>query len=92
MELRKEPRKAPKQAVDTNVTYQTMSEYPVITGEGTLLDISENGCRVGGIHALRKGIRIQMAVRGEPEEPVTVLANCNVAWIKDTEFGIQFLW
>ena len=35
MELRKEPRKAPKQAVDTNVTYQTMNEYPVITGEGT---------------------------------------------------------
>lgn len=92
MELRKEPRKAPKQAVDTNVTYQTMNEYPVITGEGALLDISENGCRVGGTHALRKGIRIQMAMRGESGQPVTVLTDCNVAWIKDKEFGVQFLW
>ncbi len=91
MEHRKEPRKGPK--VGNNVTYQTMSEYPAITGEGTLLDISEGGCRVGGgPHALREGVRIKMAVQGESGQPLTILTNCNVTWIKEKEFGVQFLW
>ena len=39
-----------------------------------------------------KGINIKMAVQGESGQPLTVLTNCNVAWIRDNEFGVQFLW
>jgi PilZ domain len=92
MEQRKEPRKAPKLAVDNNVTYQTVGLHPVVTGQGTLLDISENGCRVGGKHALHKGVYLQMAVEGNSGQQATVLTKCQVAWVKDVEFGVQFLW
>jgi len=92
VEQRNEPRKKAKWVADHNVTYQTLSEHPAITGDGTLLDISENGCRVGGAHTLRKGVRLKMAVQGGAGQPLTVLTNCNVAWIKDNEFGVQFLW
>ncbi len=92
MENRKDLRKAPKILEDNNVTYQTVSEQPVITGQGSLLDISENGCRVGDTHRLRKGLRIQMALPNEAGQPPTILTNCQVAWIKEKEFGVQFLW
>jgi hypothetical protein len=92
MEQRKDPRKAPKLGVDNNVTYQTVGLHPVVTGQGTLLDISENGCRVGGKHALHKSVYLQMAVEGDSGQPATVLSRCRVAWIKDEEFGVQFLW
>jgi hypothetical protein len=78
--------------VENNVTYQTVSEQPVITGQGSLLDISENGCRVGGAHSLRKGLRIQVAVQNEGEQPSTILTNCQVAWVKVDEFGVEFFW
>lgn len=92
MEQRNELRRKAKWVAGHNVTYQTLSEYPAITGEGTLLDISENGCRIGGVHTLRNGISIKIAVQGEPGEALTVLTNCKVTWVKDDEFGVQFLW
>jgi len=92
MEQRKDHRKAPKLAIDNNVTYQTVGLHPVVTGQGTLLDISENGCRVGAKHALHKGVYLQIAVEGGAGQPATVLSKCQVAWVKDEEFGVQFLW
>jgi len=92
MERRKDPRKEPKLVVDNNITYQTVGVHPVVTGQGTLLDISENGCRVGGKHALHKGLYLQVAVEGDSGQPSTVLSKCQVAWVKNEEFGVQFLW
>ena len=92
MENRKYPRRAPKIPNENNVTYQTVGEQPVITGQGSLLDISENGCRVGGSHLLRKGLRIQVALQSEAGQPSTILTNCQVAWVRDNVFGVEFLW
>ena len=92
MEKRISERKSPKTVKDNNVTYQTVREQPVITGQGSLLDISEYGCRVGGPHGLRKGLHIQLAVENEAGQPSTILTKCQVAWVKDNEFGVQFLW
>ncbi len=92
MEKRISERKSPKVFKDNNVTYQTLNERPVITGEGSLLDISEHGCRIGGKHGLRKGLHIQLAVEDDTGQPSTILTKCQVAWVKDSEFGVQFLW
>lgn len=92
MEKRTAERKSPKIVKDDNVTYQTVHEQPVITGQGSLLDISENGCRIGGKHGLRKGLQIQLAVADDAGTPSTILTKCQVAWVKDGEFGVQFLW
>lgn len=92
MEKRISERRSPKVIKDSNVTYQTISEQPVVTGQGALLDISENGCRIGGKHGLRKGLHIQLAVEDDTGQPSTILTKCQVAWVKDNEFGVQFLW
>lgn len=92
MEKRKHPRKAPKTVFENNVIYQSIREQPVITGYGTLVDLSEGGCRVRGQTGLRKGIQIQLALHGEGGQLSTILSNCEVMWVKDNEFGVRFLW
>lgn len=92
MENRAHNRKAPKILEDNHVTYQTVSEHPVITGQGSLMDISENGCRVRDVHRLKRGLRIRVALPNEQGQPSTILTNCQVAWVQESEFGVQFLW
>ena len=92
MEKRKHPRNVPKVQGDNNVIYQTVNEHPGVSGQGTLVDISEHGCRLRDEHRLKKGLRIQVALPNEAGKAPTILANCVVVWVKDNEFGVQFLW
>jgi hypothetical protein len=75
-----------------NIVYQTIREQPVITGHGTLVDLSECGCRVSGYTRLREGVHIQLALHGEGGQVSTILSNCEVMWVKEYEFGVRFLW
>ena len=92
MDKRQHARKPPKTVFENNVLYQTLSEQPVITGHGTLVDLSEGGCRVSGHTRLRKGAHIQLALHGEGGQLSTILSNCEVAWVNEKEFGVKFLW
>ncbi|HEY9525975.1 MAG TPA: PilZ domain-containing protein [Anaerolineales bacterium] len=92
MDKRQHPRKPPKTVFENNVLYQTLSEQPVITGHGTLMDLSEGGCRVSGHTRLRKGAHIQLALHGEGGQLSTILSNCEVVWVNEKEFGVKFLW
>ena len=92
MDKRQHPRKPPKTVFENNVLYQTLSEQPVITGHGTLMDLSEGGCRVNGHTRLRKGAHIQLALHGEGGQLSTILSNCEVVWVNEKEFGVRFLW
>ncbi|HKC95442.1 MAG TPA: PilZ domain-containing protein [Nitrospira sp.] len=92
MDKRKHPRKAPKHSGENDVTYQTIREQPVITGHGSLVDLSEGGCRVNGQSRLRKGLEIQLALHTEGEILSNILTNCEVVWVRDNEFGVRFLW
>ena len=86
------PRKLPKTVFENNVLYQTISEQPVITGHGTLVDLSEGGCKVSGETRLRKGAQIQLALHGEGGQLSTILSNCEVMWVTEKEFGVKFVW
>lgn len=92
MDQRKHPRKAPKHSSDSDVTYQTIREQPVITGHGSLVDLSEGGCRVNGHTRLRKGVQIQLALHTEGAILSNILTNCEVVWVRENEFGVKFLW
>lgn len=92
MDKRKHLRKLPKTAFTNNVIYQTVREQPVITGHGTLVDLSEGGCRVSGDTPLPKGVQIQLALHGEGGHLSTILSNCEVRWANEKEFGVKFLW
>ena len=92
MDKREHARKPPKTIFENNVIYQTLTEQPVITGHGTLMDLSEGGCRVSAESRLRKGMRIQLALHGEGGQLSTILGNCEVMWANDREFGVKFLW
>jgi PilZ domain-containing protein len=92
MDKRKHPRKPPKTVFENNVLYQTIKEQPVITGQGTLVDLSEGGCRVSARSALQKGVQIQLALHGDGGQLSTILSNCEVVWVSENEFGVKFLW
>lgn len=92
MDKRKHARKTPKTSGENDVTYQTTREQPVITGHGSLVDLSEGGCRVNGQSRLRKGHQIQLALHTEGEILSNILTNCEVVWVRDNEFGVRFLW
>lgn len=92
MNNRQHLRRAPKTVFENNVLYQTLREQPVITGHGTLVDLSEGGCRVSGDTPLRKGVQIQLALHGEGGQLSTILSNCEVMWVNGHEFGVKFVW
>jgi hypothetical protein len=92
MDNRQHTRKPPKTVFENNVLYQTISEHPVITGHGTLVDLSEGGCQVSGQTRLRKGAQIQLALHGEGGQLSTILSNCEVMWVSEHAFGVKFLW
>ena len=92
MDKREHSRKAPKTVFENNVLYQTLREQPVITGYGTLVDLSEGGCRVNAQSQLRKGMQIQLALHGEGGHLSTILSNCEVMWVNEHEFGVKFRW
>ena len=91
MTKRQQERKPPKQVSENNVTYQTVMEQPVITGLGTLMDLSEGGCRVNGQTRLRKGLQIQLALPSEGAQRSTILHG-EVRWVTQEGFGVKFLW
>jgi len=92
MNKRQHVRRPPKTVSENNVLYQTIREQPVITGHGTLADLSESGCRVNGHTPLRKGMQIQLALQGDAEQTSTILGHCEVMWVNEQGFGVKFLW
>lgn len=79
-------------AIDCHVEYRTAGTLPMITGHGTVLDLSEGGCRIRGLYSMAQGLSIELLMKCEEGTQSTVMNNCRVAWVKGEEFGVQFLW
>jgi c-di-GMP-binding flagellar brake protein YcgR len=87
-----ERRKEPRLQVECHVEYRVVGKLPIIAGEALAVDLSEGGCCIRGAHSVAPGDRVDVHIQDEAEGQSTVLSGCRVAWVKDEEFGVQFLW
>jgi PilZ domain len=88
-----ERRNKDRLAVNMPVAYRTVDQVPNIAGQGTITDLSENGCCIRGTDTLGRGVRIELVVYDEEDETKpTVMRDCIVRWARTKQFGVQFLW
>ncbi|MDZ4853695.1 MAG: PilZ domain-containing protein [Nitrospirota bacterium] len=92
MYIPNECRQALRLAVDCPVEYRTIEVFPIITGHGVVLDLSEEGCRIRGLPGMVLGLSIELLMKDAEGTQSTMMNNCRVTWVKDEEFGVQFLW
>ena len=83
-----ERRKGPRTKVSFGLMYSAMSGEDVLIGDGTVLDLSENGLSIRGDVPLQMGMELTLFLYlPEREEPLFVLEG-RVAWSTGTLFGV----
>ena len=81
-----ETRKHPRFAVKWPVTYGNGGLF----GNGTVENVSQNGCRIAGRRTAAVGMRLKLSiVPAYKDEPLCV-EDAQVRWVKDYEFGVEF--
>ena len=74
------------------VHYQvSLSSTSAAAGEGQLLDLSIEGCRMESAGRLSINTYLSLRLLVAAEEPPILVDLAAVRWVRDTQCGIQFL-
>ncbi|MEP6957897.1 MAG: PilZ domain-containing protein [Nitrospirota bacterium] len=79
--------------IQTRVLVQRRVEYRHAGGhgEGVLVDLAPQGCRINGVSPFSCGTRLRLQLwLPDRSEPIAV-ERAVVRWIKDDQFGVSFL-
>ena len=60
------------------------------TGKGTLLDLSEEGLKIQGNHAVHAGLQVALQITGTDSTILIHIARAYVRWSSGKEFGVKF--
>ncbi len=83
--------------MDPRVSHRIPIHYPIVflgdnfTGEGTVVDISEDGCAVGSDATVGPGTRLTLDIFLPDEELPIAIEQAVVRWAKEHEFGLEFI-
>ena len=73
-----------------------VAQWPVtywndeLFGQGTVLNVSNLGCRMAGTMTVEEGMRLQLWISPPTKEDVLCIEEARVLWVKDHEFGVEF--
>ena len=74
------------------VHYQvSLSTTSSAAGEGKLVDLSVDGCRMEGVLHLSVNTYLSLRLLIAREEPPILVDLAAIRWVRDQECGIQFL-
>jgi PilZ domain len=76
-------------ALQARVTYvheADLSSY----GEGLLIDLSKEGCRIGGSRAVVIGSTVRLSINFSDGHPPLCLCAATVCWREGNTFGVKF--
>ena len=59
-------------------------------GQGTVLNVSNVGCRMAGTMTVEKGMTLKLWISPPTKEDVLCIEEARVLWVKDHEFGVEF--
>ncbi len=63
----------------------------MIGGEGTVIDLSVNGCRITGQGDVPPGSMLEVRFQLPDQSPPVDIGLATVRWAKGPEFGVEFL-
>ncbi len=83
-----EQRKHPRYPVKFNSSFSSAN---IVTGEGTLIDLSLRGCHIASTTDVKPGTTIKVSIQVSPNEPVLHIDQAVVRWYRAAHFGIEFV-
>ena len=69
----------------------SFSSTNVVSGEGTLGDLSIRGCRVFSMTEVEPGTTLLLRVDVSDEEPPMQIDQAIARWYRDNSFGLEFV-
>ncbi len=69
----------------------SFSSTNVVSGEGTLGDLSLRGCRVFSLIEVKSGTVLQLRVQSSDDEPPIQISQAVVRWFRAGSFGCEFV-
>ena len=83
-----------EQRKETRFTVQFRSSFSsanVVSGQGTLSDLSIRGCRVSSPMEVKPGTALQLGVHTSDLDPPIQIAQAVVRWCRANSFGCEFM-
>lgn len=78
-------------AFKASVTYVGGSEGDQSSGgDGQLIDLSQEGCRILGSHPVIAGTSLTVSIKFSDGHPALCLCGAKVSWIEGNTFGVKF--
>ena len=69
----------------------SFSSANVVSGEGTLSDLSIRGCRVVSLIEIKPGTALQLRVHTSDHDPPIHVSQAVVRWVRSNCFGCEFM-
>ena len=69
----------------------SFSSANVVSGEGTLNDLSIRGCCVFSLIEVKPGTALQLRVHASDHEPPILVSQALVRWVRSSSFGCEFV-
>ncbi|HXV68547.1 MAG TPA: PilZ domain-containing protein [Nitrospira sp.] len=83
-----ENRKDPRFPVQFRSSFSSAN---VVSGEGTLGDLSIRGCRVASPTEVKPGTTVHLRVEITDDEPPLQISQAIVRWHREGSFGLEFV-
>ena len=83
-----------EQRKDTRFPVEFRSSFSsanVVSGDGTLNDLSVRGCRVFSLIDVKPGTAIQLRIYTSDDEPPIQISQAVVRWCRASSFGCEFV-
>jgi hypothetical protein len=68
----------------------SFSSVALVGGEGSLLDLSVQGCRIEGSIDVKPGAALEVRIEVSEREPPIQIQAAVVRWSREGQFGLEF--
>ncbi len=69
----------------------SFSSANIVSGEGTLSDLSIRGCRVYSLVEVKPGTALQLRLQTSDDEPPIQVSQAVARWYRASHFGCEFV-
>lgn len=83
-----EQRKDPRFAVEFRSSFSSAN---IVSGDGTLSDLSIRGCRIFSLIDMKPGTALQLRVHVADDEPPIQISQAVARWFRGGIFGCEFV-
>lgn len=88
-DMAKELRRSERVTVSCHLTYSGFTENLLLVGEGTAVDISQEGLGIEGNQPVEDGMRLTLCLALPDDEGPILIDEVRVVWVKGSRFGVE---